>query len=128
MSHKPRVNWGDAATVPGFVADTLADERRWSMRKKSIIAGLVVSDRLQGTASCIVRDLSATGAQVDLKLTKTCVVGSVNGLPDQFIIVMPRENAEVPCEIAWRRGQSVGVRFIGGFRPIPVKPVIAKKK
>ncbi len=108
--------------IPGLAADSLKDERRWAQRKRSVLAGKIIGDRLQGSVGCVVRDLSATGAQVDLKFSKTSVISSVGQLPDQFVLILERERAEVQCETAWRRGNSAGVRFVGGFRAMPKAP------
>ncbi len=130
MSAKSRIGTADgAAGLPAAVLDSLADERRWAQRKRSVLAGKIMGDRLQGSVGCVVRDLSATGAQLDLKFSKTSVISSVGQLPDQFILVLERERSEVQCETAWRRGESAGVRFVGGFRAMPKAPasVIRKK-
>jgi hypothetical protein len=117
------------AGVPAAALDKLADERRRAQRRRSVIAGRIVGDRLQGSVSCVVRDLSATGAQLDLKFSKTSVISSIGGLPDQFILILERERSEVMCETAWRHGESAGVRFVGGFRAMPKAPApLIRKK
>lgn len=129
MSAKSRIGTAvDATTLPASILDQLADERRWAQRKRSVIAGKIIGDRLQGSVSCVVRDLSATGAQLDLKFSKTSVISSVGQLPDQFILVLERERSEVQCVTAWRRGDSAGVRFVGGFRAMPKAPVPLNRK
>jgi hypothetical protein len=130
MTSKPRVN-SEAAlgAIPGIVADNLADERRWAQRKRSVLAGKIVGDRLQGSVGCVVRDLSATGAQLDLRFSKTSVISSISGLPDQFVLILERERAEVQCVTAWRRGDSAGVSFVGGFQAMPkAPPPLIRKK
>jgi hypothetical protein len=129
MSAKTRIGTADdATTLPASVLDQLADERRWAQRKRSVIAGKIIGDRLQGSVGCVVRDLSATGAQLDLKFSKTSVISSVGQLPDQFILVLERERSEVQCVTAWRRGDSAGVRFVGGFRAMPKAPAPLNRK
>ncbi len=130
MPSKPRLqSEANSLAILGLATDSLVDERRWAQRKRSILAGKIVGDRLQGSVACVVRDLSATGAQVDLKFSKTSVISSVGQLPDQFVLILERERAEVQCETAWRRGESAGVRFVGGFRAMPKapQPLIRKK-
>lgn len=130
MSVKSR-NAGEigAAALPVIALDSLVDERRWAQRKRSVIAGKIVGDRLQGSVACVVRDLSATGGQLDLKFSKTSVISSVSQLPDQFVLVLERERSEVQCVTAWRRGESAGVHFVGGFRAMPKAPTpLIRKK
>jgi PilZ domain len=105
------------------LADVPADERRWSGRRSTVLAGTIISDSLSGSATCVVRDLSATGALIELRNSKT----SVRDLPDQFALILLHDNSEVRCQIAWRQPTSIGVRFLGGFRALPVrsKPKLA---
>ena len=47
--------------------------------------------------------MSASGARLS-------VTGSVSA-PDTFELVVEVDAIEVPCEVVWRRGQEIGVRF-----------------
>jgi PilZ domain len=100
-----------------LAASALGDERRWSSRRPTVLAGTIFSDRLAGGATCVVRDLSATGALIELRNSKT----SVRDLPDTFALVLLHDNSEVRCEVAWRQPTSIGVRFLGGFKALPVR-------
>ena len=95
------------------------DERRWAQRKVALLPGNIVSDRLQAAVACVVRDLSATGANLDIKLGKTTVINSAAGLPDTFILILPRDECQVDCQVAWRDKATVGVRFLGGLKMMP---------
>ena len=132
MTYKTRL---ERATIRPSAADslmaaTLADERRWANRRSSTLPGLVISDRLQASVACVVRDLSATGAQINLKITSASLISNADGLPQTLVLFLIRENAEVNCEIAWRRGNSAGVRFLSAIRTLPPRPVAkpVKKK
>jgi hypothetical protein len=71
-----------------------------------------------------VRDLSSTGALIELRAAKTGVIANASGLPNAFALVLLRDNSEVRCEIIWRQPATVGVRFLGAFKQVPprVKP------
>jgi hypothetical protein len=99
------------------MAETAGENRRWSSRRSTVLAGTIISDRIAGGAMCVVRDLSATGALIELRNSKT----SVRELPDTFALVLVHDNSEVRCEIAWRQPTSIGVRFLGGFKTLPVR-------
>ena len=119
MSLKNRIA---TVTVRSAVRSKLApaiDERRWAQRKVALLPGNIVSDRLQAAVACVVRDLSATGANLDIKLGKTTVINSAAGLPDTFILILPRDECQVDCQVAWRDKATVGVRFLGGLKMMP---------
>jgi hypothetical protein len=52
---------------------------------------------------CIVRNLSVTGAAVELP--------DVCGIPDSFDLVMPDDGLRLPCRIVRRAGYVLGVAF-----------------
>jgi hypothetical protein len=121
------------AAAENLMAAELADEQRWSSRKSTVLAGTIISDQLPGTVSCVVRDLSSTGALIELRTAKTGVIANASGLPNAFALVLLRDNSEVHCEVAWRKPTSIGVRFLGAFKQVPArtKPKaapIAKRK
>jgi len=54
---------------------------------------------------CIVEDLSTTGAKV--------TIDDPIVLPDSFRLAFARDaRTGRNCEVVWRRGQSVGVKFV----------------
>jgi hypothetical protein len=105
-------------------AEKLKDERRFAQRRTSILPGVIQSDGMHGALSCVVRDLSSTGAQIDLKLDKSSVVDSASALPKSFLLILTREDAAIACEVAWRKAKSVGVRFRGNFVAVPKRQPI----
>jgi hypothetical protein len=52
---------------------------------------------------CRVRDLSASGACLE--------VVSHLGIPEEFVLVMPRDGLSQPCRVIWRKGLRIGVQF-----------------
>ena len=87
----------------------LDDERRVALRKSSILPGHIISDRLQGTVPCVVRDLSATGARLVLQPDRNSVVASAEALPATFKLLIERENVEIDCQLQWARERAAGV-------------------
>ena len=65
------------------------------------------------TLSCTVRDISDTGARVR-------VDGSVSA-PDTFELIIQIDGLEASCEVVWRNGNEVGVRFLGAPRMVAAK-------
>lgn len=106
------------------------EEQRWAFRKTGLFAAFIVSDRLQGTVGCLVRDMSATGARIVLQADRNSLIASAAGLPNTFKLILDYYQIEVDCEIAWRSDRALGVRFLSNMKQLPKKPrkIMPKKK
>jgi hypothetical protein len=78
-------------------------DKRNATRKRVLKGGTIVFNARSSTLSCTVRDISDTGAR--LKVSKDLAI------PSQFDLIVESDGIEVPCTVAWRRGEEVGVRF-----------------
>jgi hypothetical protein len=56
-----------------------------------------------GAVDCTVRNLSTTGAALE--------VSNQNGIPAKFTLVVPGDGLYLPCNVVWRSGYRIGVRF-----------------
>jgi PilZ domain len=56
-----------------------------------------------GAIDCTVRDLSTTGAALE--------VSDQSGIPAKFTLVMPEDGLDLPCQVVWRRAFRIGVAF-----------------
>lgn len=111
-----------SARAAARTSEVAPDERRWALRKSSILSASIISDRLQGTVPCVIRDLSATGAKIALQAQRSSVVGSPAGLPPTFKMLLDREQIEVDCALQWTSATEAGVRFLSSMRHLPPKP------
>lgn len=57
-----------------------------------------------GTINCLVRNLSSTGASLE--------VSSQAGIPERFILVMPGDGLHLSCRTVWRNELRIGVTFV----------------
>ena len=57
-----------------------------------------------GTINCLVRNLSSTGAALE--------VSSQAEIPKKFILVMPGDGLHMPCRTVWRSELRIGVTFV----------------
>jgi hypothetical protein len=57
----------------------------------------------KNAAHCIIRDLSVTGAAVEVE--------SQADAPDTFTLVVPEDDLALPSRVVWRRGFRVGIMF-----------------
>jgi len=95
--------------VPIEVA--MADENRRSRRQTACLQAVIESDRLSEPVGCVIRNLSATGARIELIRAERKVFVSEERIPDVFTLGFRLEKTEVDCEMVWRRGDTIGVRF-----------------
>jgi hypothetical protein len=75
------------------------EEQRLAARQRVLKAGTIEFGG--GAISCTVRNLSATGAALD--------VASPLGIPVQFTLVS--DGNHIPCRIVWRKEKRIGVTF-----------------
>jgi hypothetical protein len=87
-------------------------ERRFAKRKAVATNALIVSPDISVPISCMVRDISSTGARLELIKTAENPLGGRAKLPGTFTINLRLDRMEVDCAIAWRNGPFVGVRFL----------------
>lgn len=52
---------------------------------------------------CMVRDLSVTGAALELS--------DQVAIPQTFTLIVPEDGLSLMCEVVWRRGFRIGVAF-----------------
>ncbi len=101
---------------------TSADELRWARRNAARIGGQICHPRLAQPLQCTVRDTSSTGARLEM----AHVIGgqiSRDTAPENFTLVMPMDRLEVDCQVAWRRGNLIGVRYTSPTRRLEKKVV-----
>jgi len=56
-----------------------------------------------GTINCVVRNISRTGAALD--------VSSAVGIPEQFTLALPTDGRQMPCHVVWRNDKRIGIAF-----------------
>jgi hypothetical protein len=53
--------------------------------------------------NCVVRDISATGAAIE--------ISDVVRIPDFFVLSIPEDRLELACHVVWRTQYRIGVAF-----------------
>ena len=81
----------------------MEDDRRTAPRRRILKSAKISFGG--GAIDCTVRNLSDTGAALD-------VISPV-GIPDQFTLVIDSDNINSPCRVVWRKPHRIGVRFVG---------------
>ncbi len=91
--------------VPAPGPDAESDEDRTAPRRRALKSGIVSYNGGNITFSCVVRDVSETGARIR--------TDAGHHAPDMFRLLIELDGLVADCEVVWRDGQQIGVRFIG---------------
>jgi hypothetical protein len=67
---------------------------------------------------CAVRDLSLTGARMELDRERAQPVTAAD-ISDEFLAYFPQQKTEVACRVIWRDGRHFGVKFLDQPHPSP---------
>lgn len=78
-------------------------EKRLSVRRNTFIEATIVFDGGRGRTPCIIRNLSETGAKLE-------VVSGVAPIPRTFDLVVPKVRPQ-NCLVMWRTLKELGVQF-----------------
>lgn len=76
-------------------------QRRHADRKRSLLAGKLTNEDASLTVDCTIRDLSDTGALVELAAPEM--------LPRTLRLMLIRDGVLWDAEVAWRRGARLGL-------------------
>jgi hypothetical protein len=82
------------------------------------------NERMRDAVSCIIRDKSASGAQIELAPNKFGDPSADLAVGDRFTLTIniAREKSSVACEVVRVQGRRAGVRFCGPFHTEINKP------
>ena len=83
----------------------LATKKKREVRKSLRQPGWITLDGGFAARKCVVQNMSSTGAKITLD--------DPNVLPAKLRLAFTRDaRTGRPCEVVWRRGKSVGVKFV----------------
>jgi hypothetical protein len=101
--------------------------KRWAKRKASTTAAKILFDGISTPIECVLRDISSTGAQIEMTKNKYNADGSPDAVPNHFTLLIPLDKIAVDCQSMWRRGSRLGIRFTGLVRQLPPpKPLMRR--
>ena len=78
-------------------------DKRTTPRLRSFLKGRVVFNGGQNSLECLIRDISSTGARLEVSANVT--------LPDRFDLYLPHRDETCKVHSQWRRGSQLGVAF-----------------
>ena len=84
---------------------TLATKKKREVRKSLRQPGWITLEGGFAARPCVVHNMSSTGAKI--------TIDDPNMLPAKLRLAFTRDaRTGRPCEVVWRRGKSVGVKFV----------------
>lgn len=93
--------------------------KRWAKRKPASTPAKLLFDGISTPFECTVRDISSTGAQIEMAKNKFNPDGNSEAVPNHFTLIIPLDRIAVDCQSMWRRGTRLGVKFTSMVRAIP---------
>ncbi|GEO98045.1 hypothetical protein GCM10007887_27670 [Methylobacterium haplocladii] len=78
-------------------------DQRQTVRNRTFLKGKIVFNNGCSTMDCLVRDMSGTGARLELSETTT--------LPEVFDLYIQNKDQTFRSTLRWRRANGVGVTF-----------------
>jgi hypothetical protein len=82
------------------------NNKKREARKSMYQPGWITLEGGFAARPCVVQDMSSTGAKV--------TIDDPNTLPAKLRLALSRDTRTGwPCEVVWRRGRTVGVKFVG---------------
>ena len=113
-------------------ADPVAEDasRRWAKRKATSNTGNILFDGITVPYICTVRDISSTGARLEMVKNKYNPDAATGFVPTYFTLIMPVDRTRVECQSMWRRGSLLGARFLGAVEVMPaqIRTPLTRKK
>jgi hypothetical protein len=89
-------------------------DKRTTTRQRSFLKGRVLFNGGQSSLECLIRDISASGARLELSASVT--------LPDRFDLYLPHRDETSKVQIQWRRDNQLGVAFEQADAPPAAPP------
>lgn len=80
-------------------------EERRKVSRQRVLKGGTISFNRAGGIDCRVRNLSPSGACLE--------VASHIGIPEAFVLVIEHDKFRQPCQVIWRSATRLGVEFRG---------------
>jgi len=82
----------------------MSTDKRSGPRRRVLLSDMLVFDGGARTVNCSVRDLSDSGAKIEL--------GGVELLPRSLWLIEMRAGVARECRVTWARGRQLGLEFI----------------
>lgn len=96
-------------------------DRRGAPRYQTHAAGRIFPNNSLAPMPCIITDISATGARIELSSGWFNPYKEPDGIGQKFRLVMQVDRLEVPCLIVHIKENQMGVKFLKAPQPVARK-------
>lgn len=79
-------------------------ERRDSFRRRTLMAGTLRFKTRRSVLSCVIRNLSVSGARLE--------ISGAHWVPDRFELDIPHQDIRVEARAMWRSSEQMGIAFL----------------
>jgi PilZ domain len=76
-------------------------ERRSAPRKAALMSGAI--EFADSTIGCLISNMSISGAAL--------AINNSEGIPERFSLFFKADGTRIPCRVAWREAERIGVSF-----------------
>ncbi|MEM7300443.1 MAG: PilZ domain-containing protein [Pseudomonadota bacterium] len=90
-------------TLQGEDRQSLAPDRRVARRTRQLKSGRMIFNDASSTLDCTIRDATREGARLQLDAS--------HRVPKVFDLVWVQRGSARRCEVVWRGGNQIGVKF-----------------
>lgn len=84
---------------------TLIEERRSAYRRRALMSGTLRFKARNGSLSCVIRNLSVTGAKL--------AADRAYWIPAHFELEIPHQDIRIDAHVVWRDDREIGIAFVG---------------
>lgn len=83
----------------------MSDEQRGERRNRVLKGATIILGVKESEIACVIRNQHAGGAELKVPVERQ--------VPAEFLLYVPIDEIAYQCSLRWRRGERVGVRFLG---------------
>jgi hypothetical protein len=100
--------------APNGVAEELNAARNRSCPRTQVyaVAALAIADSLPEPISCTLRDISDTGARLEMDRVASKAGAPTPQLPENLTLYFCPEKRLAECQLVWQDGRHFGIRFL----------------
>lgn len=85
------------------MSQPIVEERRQAFRRRALMNGTLRFKARSGSLSCVIRNLSATGAKL--------AADQAYWIPAQFELEIPHQDIRIDAHVVWRDDREIGIAF-----------------
>lgn len=102
----------------GAAAKSVSGENRFAPRRESAMPALISFDDMADAMPCLIRDMSTTGAKVELRPHTSDAIATDFSGADRVRLVVRADRVIYECKIVRRSDRELGLAFVAAPKPM----------